>query len=476
MSLEKYQIVVIGAGPAGLTIAKGCAKQGKKVLLIEKGSLGGTCAHFGCIPSKALIASGQTAHAMREAIKMGISTESSLIQGDLALARIAHIVSQKRESEEKETTGIKTIQGSASFTSPHHLKIVHASGSSIEVFAERTIIATGSSPHVPQIKGLDKASYETTETIFSHKKIPKRLIIVGAGPAGCELAQAFRRLGAEVFLCHNTPLPLNKESLAARKVVAAQLHKEGVSLHLGFTPLYVEEKKGLIRLELQEVETRKKQIVEGDTLLFCTGRRPNLKALHLERAGIVFDEKGIKTDPYGRTSNRDIWAVGDCTGAPFFTHVAEREAKRVLASLLLPFGIKKKVQGEQPVPRITFTDPEVAAIGLSEKEALALYPKQKLKTYRIDFTEVDRAITATKTEGFIEIITKRWSSEILGATIVGPKAGEMLMQISSAIYFKIPLRKLTKVLFPYPIYSEAIGKAAEQWFPKRLSPFQGLTL
>lgn len=472
--MDQYKIVVIGAGAAGLVVAIGCAKAGKKVLLIEKGNFGGDCTNYGCIPSKSLIASGKTAYMAQEAIKMGIQPEGVEISGERALERVRHIVSHMRSTEDAEALakhGVKTIEGTAQFVSPHHLKVKKANGETVEVFAEQTVLATGSSPLIPTIKGLDHTRFQTNETIFSLKKVPKSLIVVGGGPIGCELAHAFARLGAKVSLSHKRGTILNRESPDASKVILEQFKKEGLDLHLGFTPISVEEKKGMIHLEIQQGESGEKRTLIAEELLISVGRKPHLKELNLDAAGVNHEESGIQTDCYGRTNKRHIWAVGDCTGAPFFTHYAEYQARGVLTSLILPMGMKKKIKPPQQIPRVTFTDPEVASVGLSEKQALEKYPAYKLKTYRVNFSDVDRAITAGRTEGFVEIVTKKWSSKILGATIVSPRAGEMLMQISTAMYFDIPLRKLAKVIFPYPIYSHAIRKAADKWLTETLLPF-----
>ncbi len=456
--IKNYPLIVIGAGAAGLVIAIGAAKAGKKVLLIEKGTYGGDCTNFGCIPSKALIASAKIAHALKESKTYGIDAVFQKIAADHALHRTRNIVAEIRTHEEPPALakfGVDTITGVAVFQDSHVLKV------NDELFyGKQIVIATGSSPAIPPISGLEQTPFLTNETIFELEKIPNTLAVMGGGPIGCELAQAFQRLGSQVTLIHSHPQLLNKEEPLAQTTIAEQFAKDGIVLHLGARPQKINYAQ---RFQI----IFDNQTLEADALLVAVGRTSNVGSLNLKAAGVDYSDKGLSVDAFGRTNQTHIWAVGDVIGPPFFTHWAENQARAVLTSLLLPF--KKKIK-PQAIPRVTFTDPEIASLGLSENEAKAKY---SIATYLVPFSAVDRAITADRTEGFVKIITKKWSSKILGCTIVGPRAGEMLGEISLAMSAGIPLRKLAALIHPYPTYNQAIRKAADLWLTQTvLSAFK----
>ncbi len=454
--MKKYPLVVIGAGAAGLVIAIGAARAGKKVLLIERGNYGGDCTNFGCIPSKSLIASAHAAYALKEAKELGVDFPSPALNANNALDRTRGIIEEIRSHEDPSALsklGVETLTGEAVFKGPHLLEVNHE-----EIYGEQIVIATGSSAFIPKIPGLDKTPYLTNETIFDLKEIPESLAVMGGGPIGSELAQAFQRLGAQVTLIHTHDQLLNKEDPLAQRAIATQFGKEGVSLVLGAHVQEVHTQNGRFQIVL---ENGKK--IDAQNLLVAIGRRPNVASLNLKAAGVAYSDQGIPVDNYGRTNQHHIWAVGDVIGAPFFTHWAENQARSVLTSLLLPF--KKKLDRAQAIPRVTYTDPEVASIGMSEEEAGKKY---KIATYLVPFAAVDRAITASRTEGFVKIVTKKWSSQILGCTIVAPRAGEMLGEVSLAMNAKIPLRKLAGLIHPYPTYSLAIRKAADLWLTQTI--------
>ncbi|GAB4188723.1 MAG: hypothetical protein Tsb0015_08960 [Simkaniaceae bacterium] len=467
--ISKYQIIVIGAGSGGLVVAIGAAKAGKKVLLIEKGTYGGDCTNFGCIPSKTLIASAKLAHTIQRAKDFGLDGVSPFTNVKGAFERMKSIVSFVRAQEEPQALkekGVETITGIASFQDAHHIQIKTNDSSQKLVYGENIVIATGSSPNVPNITGLLETPYLTNETIFDLNDAPKRLCIIGGGPIGCEMAQTFSRLGSKVYQIHRHLELLNKEEQEAQKLIAETFQKEGIELFLGFETQSITYSKPEFKLLIKS-SIEQKEIV-SDALLIAVGRKPNIDALCLNKAGVNFSEKGIKVDKYGRTSQKHIWAIGDvvCDG-PKFTHAAENQARKVLVSLLLPF---KKRQNDQAMPRVTFTDPEVAGFGLSEKQAVKLY-NQKIKVYHIPFSENDRAITAGRTDGFVKITTKKISGQILGATIVGARAGEMLLELSLAAKKKIPLYKLSSLIHPYPIYNSAIRNAADLWLTQTFLPW-----
>ncbi len=455
--MKIYPLVVIGAGAAGLVVAIGAAKAGKKVLLIENGHYGGDCTNFGCIPSKSLIASSHLAQGLKESLRLGISYSSSSFNAKEALSRTRHIVEEVRSHEDASAlakVGVETLTGRASFKEPHILEV---NGETI--FGEQIVLATGSSPLIPPIKGLNQTPYLTNETIFDLGDIPESLIVMGGGPIGSELSQAFQRLGSKVSLIHSHNQLLNREELCAQTVIREKFLSEGISLFFNVHILEVEHKNEI------HVTLDNGKKISAKALLVSVGRKPNVDSLNLSAAGVKYADHGIPIDAYGRTNISHIWAIGDITGPPFFTHRAENQARAVLASLLLPF--KKRLDLSQAIPRVTYTDPEVASVGLSEEEAAKRY---KIASYFVPFTAVDRAVTTGRTEGFVKIVTKKWSSKILGCTIVSPRAGEMLGEVTLAMNAGIPLRKLANLIHPYPTYNQAIRKAADLWLTQTILP------
>ncbi len=461
--MKKYQIAVIGAGAAGLVVAIGAAMTGKKVLIFDKGPYGGDCTNFGCIPSKALIASAKAAFIIKTAQEYGLHLNDSTFQSDAALDRVRSLIAEVRSHGDAvalEKKGVHTLTGIASFENDHIIN-VNVQGQLQSIYSEFIVIATGSSAKVPSIKGLDKTPFHTNATIFDLKTIPKSIAIIGGGPIGCELGQAFQRLGAEVSIIHNKKQLLDKEEAEASCQVAKQFEKEGIKLFLKQNIQKVQYLNNQFIVTLNEHKSLK-----VEQLLVAVGHQPNLKTLNLDAVGIRYTEDGILIDSYGRTDIPHIWAIGDCIGHPFYSHAAEHQARAVLSSFLNPFFNHKL--DNQSVPRITFTDPEVASIGLSEKDAKEKYGT--IATYVVPFSSIDRAITTGRTDGFVKIVTKKWSSHILGATLVGEGAGELLSEISTAMYMKIPLRKLANVIHPYPSYSLAIRHAADLWLKQTILP------
>ncbi|NGX58425.1 MAG: Dihydrolipoyl dehydrogenase [Chlamydiae bacterium] len=468
-----YPIIVIGAGSGGLVVAIGSAKAGKKVLLIEKGNYGGDCTNFGCIPSKSTIASAEAAHTLRNSKKLGVEAQVDQFNTQPALQRTRDIIQKVRSEEEPEVLakyGIDTLTGMASFVDSHTLDIETEGGTTIQVTGDTIVLATGSYPVKPKIEGIDSVRYYTNETIFGLSEVPKRLTVLGGGPIGCELAQAYHRLGAEVSLIQHAPHLLMREEPESQEVIEEVFRNEGINFFVQHEPMRISEKDGELSITYCDKKTSEEKTCTATHLLVAAGRLPTIEKLNLEAAGVKTHGRGIEVDGYGRTSQNHIWAIGDCTGRAPFTHMAENAGRRVLYNLLVPRFLWQKEKDPWNIPRVTFTDPEVATVGLTEAQALEKYSPKKLAIYQFPFSKLDRAITTGRTEGFVKIITKKWSSQILGATIVGPRAGEMLLEISTAMYGKIPLRKLANIIHPYPTYSLAIRKAADMWFSQTILP------
>lgn len=441
---KSYPFVVVGAGSAGLVVAIGLAKAGKKVLLIEKGTYGGDCTNFGCIPSKTLI---------------GLAKRRS---SDLGF--VQKIVREVRSHEEPAALsklGIETLTGEASFLSPHTLQVKEVSGETVLIEAKKIVLATGSFPEIPPIPGLKGTPFLTNETIFDLAEVPKSLTVIGGGPIGCELSQAFQKLGSSVHLIHSHSELLGREPTAASEILIQQFKNEGMTLHLNVKVESVSHSASGFKIRVGE------NLIDTQELLIASGRRPQLELLNLDKAKIAYTDRGICVDVYGRTSEKHIFAIGDSCGPPFFTHLAENRARAVLTTLLFSPFYKMRIS-DQAIPRVTYTDPEVASIGLSEEEAIQKHGQKRIAVYFVPMSEVDRAITQDRTEGFVKLITKRLSSKILGATVVAPRAGEMLSEISLAMYAKIPLRKLAQLIHPYPTYSLAIRRAADKWLSQTI--------
>lgn len=461
--MEKYQIAVIGAGAAGLVVAIGAAMAGKKVVIIDKGPYGGDCTNFGCIPSKSLIASAKAAHIINTSEEFGLHLNDASFHTDLSLDRVRSLIDEVRsrgDSEALEKKGVHTLTGHASFENEHVIN-VSVKGHFQKIYSESIVIATGSSPKIPSIHGLDQTPFLTNLSIFDLKRIPKSLAIIGGGPIGSELGQAFQRLGSKVSIIHNKEHILDKEEVEASDLIMRQFKKEGIQLFLNQAVQNVSYIDNQFILTLKEMNALK-----TDQLLVAVGHQPNFKSLNLDKIGVRYNEEGICVDSYGKTNIKHIWAIGDCIGPPFYSHAAELQARAVLSSLLNPF-FNYRLEN-QFIPRVTFTDPEVASIGLSEIDSKRKYGS--IATYKIPFSSLDRAITTGRKEGFVKITTKKWSSHILGATLVGEGVSELLSEISTAMYMKIPLRKLANVIHPYPSYSLAIRHSADLWIKQTILP------
>jgi len=473
MATYDYPIIVIGAGAGGLVVAIGAARAGKKVLLIEDGNWGGDCTNSGCIPSKSLIAAAHAAHAITHAGDYRLSVSDPTFNGDGALARTRQIIDHFRSHEDPSALAkenVDTLAGFASFEDRHTVNVSLEDGSIKHVSGKDIVIATGSRPMILPIDGLKDVPYLTNENVFNLDTIPKKLAVIGGGAIGSELTQAFARLGSQVSLIEFFPHLMFREEPETATIIEKAFIKEGVDLYLNHQTLAVKNEGDEISLTVENRKTKKQKKLTVSYLLIAVGRKANIDKLNLEAVGVQADGKKILIDKYGRSSQKNIWALGDVAGRAAFTHTAEDEGRTVLTNLLIPLPWPIKKHSKQAIPRVTYTDPEVASVGLTEDAAKEAYGENKIATYTVPFTDVDRAQTTGKTEGMIKVITKKWSSTIIGATIIAPRAGEMLMEITTAMYGKIPLRKLASLIHPYPVYSRAIRKAADQWLTKTILP------
>ena len=459
----KYKYVVIGAGAGGLVVAIGLAKAKRKVLLIEKNLFGGDCTNFGCIPSKTLIASSKIIHLVKKSKEFGIDLDIKNIDTTDVLKRVRDKIEKVRSKEDEKALseiGIDVLKAKASFLNENTIVAEDLRGNKTEIFAKKIILATGSTPNILKIEGLDKTPYHTNETIFNLEKTPKSLTIIGAGAIGCELAQAFQMLGSKVNLIDISSNILINEEVQASNLLKEIFLNEKISLHLNTSIEKINYDNSNFEIFLKD------KTIKSEQLLLAVGRTPAIEELNLKKANIKHSKNKIFIDCYGRTNKKHIFAIGDAVGPPYFTHVAEHMARSVLTTLLIPF-IKKKFSIAN-LPRVTFTTPEIASIGLSEENAIKKYTKKHIATYFVDLSEDDRALCEEEKKGFVKIVTLKWSSKILGATIVANRAGEMLSEIYLSMNKNIKLRSLSNIIHPYPTYNLAIRKAADKYLTETL--------
>jgi pyruvate/2-oxoglutarate dehydrogenase complex dihydrolipoamide dehydrogenase (E3) component len=470
-----YYTIVIGGGTAGLIVAKGLARAEKKVLLIEKGPFATECSSFGSIPTKALIASANVAHELWRSGLYGIDMVMRNFQSNRALQRARDIVEQfqsQNSPQVLQSMGCDSMALPCRFVDAHTVETIAPDGSVSTFTAKNIVVATGSEPRIPSIKGLDTVPYYTNQNIFSLTEIPTSLAIIGGGQTGCEFAQAFRRLGASVSIIEQQEFLLKGEEPEATRAVQSALVKEGVEIFLGNTITRVARDGDRISLTVRRKDDREYEF-RVQHLMIAAGRRAHVASLNLEAAGVQYNDSGISFDAYGRTSQSNIWVVGDASGPPYYAHAAENHARGVLRNLLLPSLFRRKLDSAQLVPRVIFTDPELASIGLTEEQAIEKYGTYGIATYMVPLSESDRAVCLGRTDGFVKFVTKRYSSKILGATFVAPIAADMLIEVSMAIRDGVPLRKLSSLIHPYPTYSQIVQKAAEKWLQDTIRPLFG---
>jgi pyruvate/2-oxoglutarate dehydrogenase complex dihydrolipoamide dehydrogenase (E3) component len=455
----KADLCVIGAGSGGLTVAAGGSQMGAKVVLIEKGEMGGDCLNYGCVPSKALLAAAHAAQNMRDAGRFGIASVEPEIDFAAVNRHVKGVIGSiaPMDSQERfEGLGVEVIRATARFTGPRE---VEAGGRRIQ--ARRFVIATGSSAAIPPIPGIEDVPLLTNESIFDLEMRPEHLIIIGGGPIGAEMAQAHRRLGSRVTILQRRSL-LPRDDAEAVAVVRNRLVAEGVDIREGVAVEKVSGGAGGITVTIAKDGEEKD--IQGSHLLVAAGRRANVGGLGLEQAGIEFTSKGISVDARLRTTNKRIFAVGDVTGGHQFTHVAGYQGGIVLRNAL--FWILPGKAKQDAIPWVNYTDPELAHVGLTDVQA-----KEKfgggLSILRWGFAENDRASAERNHDGFAKIVADR-KGRILGATIIGPHAGELILPWVIAVSGKWKVGRMAGVIAPYPTLSEVGKRAAASWYTPRI--------
>ncbi len=466
---DPYHLLVIGAGPAGLVAARGAAALGAKVALVESHLLGGDCLNYGCVPSKTIIRTSRLYAEMRNAANFGARAPDD-IQVDFPMAmermrRIRTRISRVDSAARLSAEGIDVFFGTARF----------ASGDAVDVDGTRVrfrkaMIATGSRSLTPSIPGLAEAGYLTNETVFDLTVLPESLLVIGGGPLGCELAQAFGRFGSRTVIAHDEPLFLPKEERDAAQMVSDALARDGVEIHLNTTVVNVRVEGG--KKHVDTLNDGNSATIVVDRILTGIGRVPAVGGLNLEGAGVVYDAvAGIQVDDFLRTTNPRIYAAGDVCLEHKFTDTADATARIVVQNALLRG--RKRVSA-LTIPWCTYTDPEIAHVGIYVKEA-----RERgipVKTFTVPMHDVDRAVADGEEDGFVKLHIRDGTDTILGATVVARHAGEMINGISLAMVAGIGLRTVARVIHTYPTQAEAIKEAANAYMRTQRSPFRSWLL
>jgi len=441
-------LVIIGAGSAGLSFAAGAVQMGAGVVLIEGGKMGGDCLNTGCVPSKALIEAARRAKGAASAKNLGVSCHDVTVDYASVMHHVRETIAaiEPHDSQERfEGLGVRVIRGYAEFASKNSIRVGNET-----VTARRIVVATGATPIAPPINGLDTVAYFTNETFFENRNRPDHLIIIGGGPIGVEMAQAHAQLGIKTTLIESFEI-LPREIAKTREIVRTKLLQDGVTVFENCDVRSIKENGAIKSITLGDG-----QIVKGSHILVATGRRANVQGLNLSAAGIETTDVGIKVDDSLRTTNRAVYAIGDVIGQEQFTHLAGYHASLVVRSAL--FGLPAKVR-KNHIPRVTYCDPEVASVGdISDGTGI--------ETYRVTYDGLDRAIAGARTDGFAQIWVK--NGRVRGATIVGAQAGELIHFWSLVIAQNLKLSKASSVITPYPTLSDINKKLIGAYFTPRL--------
>ncbi len=463
--MERYNLIVLGAGSGGLTVAAGGVAVGASVALLEKHRMGGDCLNYGCVPSKAFLRAAKVAHMLRMATKYGINAGTIVATHDLkpvmeyvraARARIA-----PHDSVERFTgLGVDVHLCAGRLKSAHEVALV---GEGATIWGRQIVLATGSRPRIPDVPGLREAGFLTNETVFDYDRLPASLLVIGGGPIGAELGQAFARLGSQVTIASASEHILPREDEDVAGVLGHQLRQEGVTVLDRARAIRISRSNGLKRVTVQLPDTELS--LDADEILVAAGRQPNIEGLGLEDVGVAVDDRAVRIDAECRTTIPSIWAVGDVAGPYQFTHWANYQARIVIRNALFPGSWACDFD---TMPWTTFTEPEVARVGLSEAEA-----RQRGIPYDLftaSFEDNDRALCDGEPEGFVKVLTRKGRGAILGAAIVHAHAGELLAELVLAKKHGLGVAKLSTPIHVYPTLAEANRAIGDAYLRGRLRP------
>ncbi len=461
-----YDVVVLGGGAAGLTASGLAASFGAKTMLIERDRLGGDCTWTGCVPSKTLIKAAKVTHYARAAHRYGLTDLEPEIPFDRVMEHVRtvreEVYAEADDPQIYRDLGIDVRFGTARLTSPHMVAIEGEDGTE-RITARYIVLATGGRAAVPPIPGLDGVDYLTNESLFEIDDRPGSLAVIGGGPIGVEMAQAFQRLGTAVTIIDQADRILGRDDAEHAAILKGVLEREGVRFALGAGVEQVEQTGEQIAVHLSVGEA--KQTLKADRILVATGRTPNIEGLGLDEAGVVFTKKGIQVDDKCRTSRDHIYGIGDCTGEYQLTHMSEHMAKVAMSNAVLK--VPSKIDRKH-VPWCTFADPEVAQLGAAEDDLNER--GERFEVYRFPYSKVDRALAESETTGNIKVFATKWRGTILGASIIGDRAGELISLYAVAMKNGVSLRQIADTIHPYPTYALGARRAADQWYVRKQFP------
>jgi pyruvate/2-oxoglutarate dehydrogenase complex dihydrolipoamide dehydrogenase (E3) component len=460
-----YNVVVIGGGTAGLVTAAGTAGLGGRVALVERGLMGGDCLNTGCVPSKALLSSARLIEQIRQGEKWGLLPQRPHFQFASILARMRERrerIAPHDSQERFESLGVDVFRAPAKFLSPCEVRV-----GDVTLRAKNFVIATGSRPAIPAVDGLDRVPHYTNETVFELGDSPGRLVILGGGPIGCELGQALGRLGVEVTILQLGPRLLMREDPDASELLLRRLEAEGVNVVTGANARVAARSERIVRLWADVEGEGTRRPIDCDAILIAAGRVPNTEDLGLEAAGVAVTKDGVTVNKYLQTSQKHIYAAGDVAGPLHFTHVADSHARTIVRNILFPSW--RVPREDAVIPWCTYTSPEVARVGLNETEAAA--KGIACDVWKQPLEDVDRAVVESEEEGFAKVLTAKGSDRILGATIVGERAGDLVHEFVLAMKAKVGLKQIAGTIHAYPTYAEIARKVADRQQKARLTPF-----
>ncbi len=483
--MNEYDLTIIGGGSAGLVLAVAGAKLGKKTALVEKHRLGGDCLWTGCVPSKAILKSAKIAHYIQESEKYGVLTKDAQVDFARVMAYVRstqHTIEQEHDNPERfREMGVDVIFGEGHFESPRTFVVEDTENDqTLTLKSKKFVVTTGSRPTTPHITGIDSVDYLDSENVWELDELPERLLVVGAGPIGIELAQAFHRLGTKVTVAQRSDRILTKEDIEVSEKMLTYLREDGVEILLNTNPVQIDrinippndelnpdiavwgsqntDPLDEYHVRLKTADTGNERGITVDRILIAAGRTPNIEGLGLEEIGVKIGKRGIEVNNKLQTTVKNIYAAGDVVGHYLFTHVAAFQATQIVRNIFFPGS---SAINYSVVPWTTFCDPEVARCGLTEAEARERHGA--VDVFRVDLHDVDRAVAEGETKGFIKVIATRWKGKILGVHLVGPSAGEVIHEFVLAMNADLPLRKLAGIIHVYPTFSSIVWRVAGKW-------------